>query len=1583
MKTRVQKAFSTIQRVSVPYAFIVLMVLSPFFLDTVTRQSLWAVFPSSASFSSSTNNLSIVGQIGGPTQSVVVHGNYAYVGIGLRLVVIDLSNPSQPAEVAMTAPLASDVEGITISNGIAYVADGVGGLYLVDISHPTNPNIISKCTTTGYAEKVAVSGRFAYLADGPSGLRVIDVSDPTHPREVGSAYILDYAFDVAVAGNYVYVAAGGAGLLVADVSAPTHPSEISSLDTPGYSYGIAVLDSTAFIADGWAGLHIADVSNPAQPYTLGSTPTEGWAMRVIVSDNRAYVADEFAGLTVLDVSNTTNPTQIFGEGPHEKGGRGMGQAVDLALIRNAVCLADRTLGLRIIDISRLPSGVMQIGLFSEFGYAGEIGVSGNYGYVVGVTAGDAPLKVVNLTNPYYPSVISYTYNSPIRFAENYRGIEVKGNIAYLLSPNAIMIFDISTPSAPALLSTVDVYSPTARMNICDGIAYVTTEYDWEMVNVTNPAAPAFLGTLHDFTGGLGRANQTLVPGSVTASDGVAYGTCDGILYSINVSDPTRTSIISAYELSGFIRAWSSFITGNFLYLIGPAGDIMVIDISKPNQPKEVSRLQIPGEGCGVAIYGTSLYIAAGGQGLQIIDITDPANPVLTESIALHGRALGVAVESGTVYVGCGEEGLFVVGAPNHAATGFSSGQFNANYNVAALQSFAEEPLTIVESQTGILAGGIAASSQTIATGGRTTWIVNSTADSSSPVTLRWALEHAQTGDKIVFDPAVFQPTNPATIMPKTAFPLISQGSIMISAVGAGVILNGTDMPSRSNGLVITSDHNVIMGLQVVDFPSVGIGIANGSYNVIGGNHTIGEGNVISGNVIAGISIVENIQALSTDIPFNNIRGVSDFNRILGNYIGTDFTGERTLGVQGIGIWLDKASHTTIGGMSPGYKNVIAGNVRAGISILWGHDNKVVGNYIGTDAAGEAVLGNRGTGITIEGGPRNAIRNNVISGNSAGITIGDAGAEGNVVAGNLIGTDVTGTKVLGNYDGIVVFESFNLIGGVSPSDRNVISGNTNDGISFVQWPIATGNIVIGNYIGSDITGTKVLQSSQKGIRLDFGSYHNFIGGIASGEGNLIVGGSVGVTITGFANYNSITGNYVGTGIDGNMMSQNYWGIAVKDSEHNFIQANMVSGSDSTGIQIFGVASYNWVRANNVSQSTFGISVSGNGNVITLNSFNNFINGYDGGQANQWNWAGRGNYWSDYMGTEMGDGVGGIPYSINPNGIDYYPLVKPNGGFVDVWLTLKTNVPNVPLSINGNQFNTDVHGNLLAKLSYFSNYNITLPQYVQISSNIRLKFESFNGGNQSSQSMRLYQNRTLQATYRTQFFVSILSTYDNTSRSGWYDEGSTVTLFQSIMQIDNNTRDVFAGWTGAGGDTASMTIRVNAPLNLTESWTRQYYLMVVSQFGTASGSDWYNQGSNASISIKETVVVVNSTLMMVFKGWTGAVNSSSTSVNVLMDAPKVVTTVWTATTLTPPPSPTPTSTLAPTLSPTPTAPSTANPTPTPTAPINSPTTGMTTPTSTIGTTSSAGNGSHEYAFYIIGGVVVVIVVMALLTILRRKK
>jgi len=396
-----------------------------------------------------------------------------------------------------------------------------------------------------------------------------------------------------------------------------------------------------------------------------------------------------------------------------------------------------------------------------------------------------------------------------------------------------------------------------------------------------------------------------------------------------------------------------------------------------------------------------------------------------------------------------------------------------------------------------------------------------------------------------------------------------------------------------------------------------------------------------------------IQANSTTIQnlvisnfsLNGIYIESTGNTIKGNTIGYYFYTTVNPGNGDSGVKIVSGSHgNTIGGSGAGDRNIISGNGKNGIEINNSHDNKIEGNWIGTDSSGTAAEGNTLCGILLMRSHSNTIggsnpgEGNLISGNnSSGICINFQESTNNIIRGNYIGTDVNGTAAIANtLDGVQLFGAHTTtIGGSQASQGNLISGNGVNGISLL---FATGvgdttdnNVIRGNKVGTDVSGTLPLGNAGVGIKIASGS-GNDVGGSNAGEGNLISGNQTGISIQGnsqsIPGNTSIQGNKIGTDIDGTSSIPNLLsGIYL--TENNLVTIgdsltgarNLISGNGANGIWIntgsFGTTikgnyigtdangtgelgnAGNGLRIEIADHTKIGGSQSGEGNVIAFN------------------------------------------------------------------------------------------------------------------------------------------------------------------------------------------------------------------------------------------------------------------------------------------------------------------------------------------------------------------------------------------------
>lgn len=503
---------------------------------------------------------------------------------------------------------------------------------------------------------------------------------------------------------------------------------------------------------------------------------------------------------------------------------------------------------------------------------------------------------------------------------------------------------------------------------------------------------------------------------------------------------------------------------------------------------------------------------------------------------------------------------------------------------------------------------------------------------SGPGSLRAALEFANSNpgpDAISFAIPTSDPGFNGqwfTIRPQSSLPPLSDDETTIdgstqtalgdtNATGPEIEINGALTPSGTAGFAIPSTDSRIDSLAVSGFPESGIFIS-GDRNVVSRSYIGADAaGSIAGNK-SGITIAR--FALS-----NFLGNTGRENRIIGNLItGNTNTGVSILGadenvVQGnrierntfggccsglsIGGGFDLASDNLIGGAAPGEGNVVSGNNQAGIELhnsgppsftIQSSGTTIQGNLIGTDTSGSTAFGNGFAGIAVEGGPNTLIggsesgARNVISGNGgAGIV---SGAD-TVVEGNYIGTTAAGTTALPNgHDGVIG-------GGVI--DRNVISGNSRNGVFFV--PGASGVVARGNLIGTNAAGTAALGNGERGIRVS--AADAVIGGAAAGEGNVISGNAgTGLRVENATNV-TVRGNRIGTNAEGmSALANGSGGVQFASVTNSVIRDNLISGNIGFGIGFFGGAgtSGNAITGNLIGTDAAGTATVPNGGGISF-------------------------------------------------------------------------------------------------------------------------------------------------------------------------------------------------------------------------------------------------------------------------------------------------------------------------------------------------------------------------------------------------
>ena len=318
-----------------------------------------------------------------------------------------------------------------------------------------------------------------------------------------------------------------------------------------------------------------------------------------------------------------------------------------------------------------------------------------------------------------------------------------------------------------------------------------------------------------------------------------------------------------------------------------------------------------------------------------------------------------------------------------------------------------------------------------------------------------------------------------TIAPATPLPAITDQVTIDGYTQPGASVN-TNGPSQGTNAEI-----------LIEIDGTAIGVAGYGLTSNSGNVTI-RGLAINRCPNGGILV----------------SGAGSGTIVAGNFLGTDPAGTVRAGAQGSGVEIETTA-VMVGGTNPADRNLISGNNSAQVLVgdVGGTNSVIKGNLIGTNAAGSAAI--QGpfnyalvyvrNGLNIQIGGPTAAERNVISGGSpsavgagvgVGYTLGGTNASA-TIEGNFIGTDVTGTLPLGNTYGISLPDQNCTVRG------NVIADSINQAIISES---GHNTVIVGNFIGTDVTGTLNLGNHKGGIVVGGNNWQ--IGGPNPGDENVI-------------------------------------------------------------------------------------------------------------------------------------------------------------------------------------------------------------------------------------------------------------------------------------------------------------------------------------------------------------------------------------------------------------------------------------------------------------------------------------------------
>jgi hypothetical protein len=608
---------------------------------------------------------------------VTIQGDFLLLTGEDSIAVLNVSDSANPKIVGGVST-RSDVRNVTLRGDYAYVADGVSGLDVLEITNRLNPTRVANWFLGFPANGVSVSGNIACVS-ALGGLHLFDISDPHDPRKIGEWLTPGNVEAAIMRGNYAFMATvaterGGGGLQVLDIS------NLSNLRLVA-SYGTSV--TSAVISDNYlylspeainestngfeGGIHVLDIANPEHPQRKAVFPTE--AQNLYLSNNYLYAAGR--SLEIFDIRNPTTLALVGRHAFNNGFSPRLTISGDLALLTEfkPACEFDAgcfvSAALVTIDVQN-PARSAPVGGYllpgfdpgPDYGGAGlpSIGATTD-GELTYFAAGKSGLLVLGKTpsNPQsagryaseWPITATAFGNGPALLAES-KFDDEQGRFT-----NRIQILDLADPSSPGTIAAVSVPWPILNMALLSTNHVFVLEAVQddngestliETLDISNPSMPMKSGSY----------KAPGPPAFLTISEKIAYlgiepyssgnDLVPGEIQILDISNPAVISKQGSYVTAGSLRGLS--ISGKHGFLIEGEGHFVIIDVAERSGPELLGIFAAPGYLVDMAVSGNHAYLVQQPRwtgsglvngGLLVVGIDNPAAPVLVSTYPSSGQ----------------------------------------------------------------------------------------------------------------------------------------------------------------------------------------------------------------------------------------------------------------------------------------------------------------------------------------------------------------------------------------------------------------------------------------------------------------------------------------------------------------------------------------------------------------------------------------------------------------------------------------------------------------------------------------------------------------------------------------------------------------------------------------------------------------------------------------------------------------------------------------------------------------------------------------------------------------------------------
>lgn len=613
--------------------------------------------------------LKIVNQMGGAVTAVAIEDDLAYLGIGLRLALADVSDPENPYVVSWSGILPELVEQISLDDDYIYVALGEAGLWIFDKSDISSKSPVGIVQTTNPARQFLVQDDLVFVADYLGGygsdsdtnqvLSVVDMSNPPQPVEISTLPLPVPATKMEMVDEYLYISFYHAGdentLWIVDISDPTQLKmvtavpELSGRDMTQIETGELLVLSDKLIR--------VDTNEPINPKiieesqrmigydTLSSINRSGnnvFAMNVV--GDAGYCSGNLLAYDITRINNLQSLSQLYTR-----------CNVREVVVSNDYLYMATDHGLAIVDI-KSPAETSYIGNLPTIPPLDQIDI-GDFLFGVGDLGGIFTFSIENLEQQ-LPLIGEYKTNYSVNdFVAN-------GTRVYIATYwDQIVAIDFTTLDDPQELHITE---PNYVIEKSDSLVlegeYIYVALDWNL-GVFDAITLEWLG--ENNAGSYGGYNSFIVDGNILwiwkRIDG------DGVILAEDVTDPKNVKQI------GFLPHKGSelLIDQGFLYTLAGTdceyiphyrgckdNTLSIIDIANPSQMMLLSTLPIYGDLQGMVKADDTMILF--GDDMWVIDVKEPRQPRVINQLETPGFAMDTRIKDDLIYTTIGAGGILIL-----------------------------------------------------------------------------------------------------------------------------------------------------------------------------------------------------------------------------------------------------------------------------------------------------------------------------------------------------------------------------------------------------------------------------------------------------------------------------------------------------------------------------------------------------------------------------------------------------------------------------------------------------------------------------------------------------------------------------------------------------------------------------------------------------------------------------------------------------------------------------------------------------------------------------------------------------------